>query len=92
MLLQDPRVADAAVFGVPNEEYGEEIKAVIQPSHPDFTSPAIADALKARCLAQLGSIKVPRSIDFEFEFPRHATGKLYKKLLRDRYLTKESPP
>ncbi|KQU91615.1 hypothetical protein ASC78_01395 [Variovorax sp. Root318D1] len=92
VLLQDPRVADAAVFGVPNEEYGEEVKAVIQPAHPDFTGPAIADALKARCLAQLGSIKVPRSIDFEFEFPRHATGKLYKKLLRDRYLTKESPP
>ncbi|MNY47843.1 Long-chain-fatty-acid--CoA ligase [compost metagenome] len=87
MLLQDPRVADAAVFGVPNEEYGEEVKAVIQPAHPDFAAPAIADALKARCLELLGPIKVPRSIDFESDFPRHATGKLYKKLLRDRYLT-----
>ncbi|XAH21120.1 AMP-binding protein [Xylophilus sp. GW821-FHT01B05] len=87
VLLQDPRVADVAVFGVPNDEYGEEVKAVIQPAHPDFAAPAIADALKARCLELLGPIKVPRSIDFEFDFPRHATGKLYKKLLRDRYLT-----
>jgi long-chain acyl-CoA synthetase len=87
VLLQDSRVADAAVFGVPNEEYGEEVKAVIQPAHPDFTGPAIAEALKTRCLELLGPIKVPRSIDFEFDFPRHATGKLYKKLLRDRYLT-----
>jgi len=87
VLLQDSRVADAAVFGVPNEEYGEEVKAVIQPAHPDFTGPVIAEALKTRCLELLGPIKVPRSIDFEFDFPRHATGKLYKKLLRDRYLT-----
>lgn len=85
VLLQDTRVADAAVFGVPNEEYGEEIKAVIQPAHRDFTGVAIAEALKARCRELLGPIKVPRSIDFEFDFPRHATGKLYKKLLRDRY-------
>jgi len=47
VLLQAPRVADAAVFGVPNDEYGEEIKAVIQPAHPDFTGPAAAEALKA---------------------------------------------
>jgi long-chain acyl-CoA synthetase len=86
VLLQDPRVADAAVFGVPNEAYGEEVKAVIQPAHPDFTGPAVAEALRARCLALLGPIKVPRSIDFELDFPRHATGKLYKKLLRNRYL------
>ena len=90
MLLQDPRVADAAVFGVPNEEYGEEVKAVIQPAHPDFAGPAVAEALRARCLALLGPIKAPRSIDFESEFPRHATGKLYKRLLRDRYLNQES--
>lgn len=90
VLLQDPRVADAAVFGVPNEEYGEEVKAVIQPAHPDFAGPAVADALRTRCLALLGPIKTPRSIDFESEFPRHATGKLYKRLLRDRYLNQES--
>lgn len=86
VLLQAPRVADAAVFGVPNDEYGEEIKAVIRPAHPDFTGPAIVEALKARCRELLGSLKVPRSIDFEADFPRHATGKLYRKLLRDRYL------
>ena len=86
VLLQDPRVADAAVFGVPNDEYGEEIKAVIQPAHSDFTGPAMVQALKARCRELLGPLKVPRSIDFESDFPRHPTGKLYKKLLRDRYL------
>ncbi|MNY05116.1 Long-chain-fatty-acid--CoA ligase [compost metagenome] len=90
MLLQDPRVADVAVFGVPNEEYGEEVKAVIQPAHSDYTGPAFAEALMARCREVLGSIKAPRSIDFEFDFPRHATGKLYKKLLRDRYINQRA--
>ncbi|MGJ7497353.1 AMP-binding protein [Variovorax sp. RT4R15] len=92
VLLQDSRVADAAVFGVPNEEYGEEVKAVIQPAHPDFTVPVMVEALKARCLELLGPIKTPRTIDFEFDFPRQATGKLYKKQLRDRYLTAGSVP
>lgn len=92
VLLQDARVADAAVFGVPNEEYGEEVKAVIQPAYPDCTGPAVAEALKARCREVLGPIKTPRSIDFEFDFPRHATGKLYKKLLRDRYVAATSAP
>jgi len=86
VLLQDPRVADAAVFGIPNEEFGEEVKAVIQPARPEHSGPALAEALKARCRELLGPIKAPKSIDFEFDFPRHATGKLYKKLLRDRYV------
>lgn len=86
VLLQDPRVADAAVFGIPNEEYGEEVKAVVQPAHTDHAHPAVAEALKARCRELLGPIKSPRSIDFELDFPRHASGKLYKKQLRDRYI------
>lgn len=86
VLLQDPRVADAAVFGIPNEEFGEEVKAVIQPARPEQSGPAVAEALMARCRELLGPSKTPKSIDFESDFPRHATGKLYKKLLRDRYL------
>ena len=86
MLLQDPRVADAAVFGVPNEEYGEEVRAVVQPARPEQSGPAVAQALMARCRELLGPIKTPKSIDFESDFPRHATGKLYKKLLRDRHI------
>jgi long-chain acyl-CoA synthetase len=86
VLLQDPRVADAAVFGIPNEEYGEEVKAVVQPAQPGQAGPALAEALKARCRELLGPIKAPKSIDFELDFPRHATGKLYKKLLRERYI------
>jgi len=68
VLLQDSRVADAAVFGVPNEEYGEEVKAVIQPARPDYTGPAIAEPLKTRCRELLGPIKVPRSIDSNSTF------------------------
>ena len=86
VLLQDPRVADAAVFGIPNEEFGEEVKAVVQPAQPEHAGPALAEALKARCRELLGPIKAPKSIDFELDFPRHATGKLYKKLLRERYI------
>jgi long-chain acyl-CoA synthetase len=86
VLLQDPRVADAAVFGIPNEEFGEEVKAVVQPAQPGHAGPALSEALKARCRELLGPIKAPKSIDFELDFPRHATGKLYKKLLRERYI------
>ena len=86
VLLQDPRVADAAVFGIPDEEYGEEVRAVVQLAVPESAGAALAEALKAHCRAALGPLKVPRRIDFETELPRHATGKLYKQALRQRYL------
>jgi long-chain acyl-CoA synthetase len=78
-------VADVAVFGVPNEEWGEEVKAAVEllPGHQP--SEALIDALMEHCRASLAAYKVPRSIDFEEELPRHPTGKLYKRLLRDRY-------
>jgi long-chain acyl-CoA synthetase len=95
-LVQDPRVADAAVFGLPNEEFGEEVKAVVQLVDPSQAGPGLSQALRAHCRRLLGPIKTPKSIDFESDFPRHATGKLYKRLLRDRYLqppteAKEAP-
>jgi long-chain acyl-CoA synthetase len=86
VLLEDARVADAAVFGIPNEEYGEEIKAVVQPLDPSGSPLLLAQQLMQHCRSRLGPLKVPRSIDITFDMPRHATGKLYKKQLRDKYL------
>jgi long-chain acyl-CoA synthetase len=85
LLVTHPRVADAAVFGVPNEEFGEEVKAAIQPVDMAEAGPALAEELLAFCRQHLSAVKCPRSIDFHAELPRHPTGKLYKRLLRDAY-------
>jgi len=85
VLITHPAVADVAVFGIPNEDFGEEVKAVVQLMDPTAESPTLADELIEHCLAHLTKIKCPRSIDFEAELPRHPTGKLYKRLLKDRY-------
>jgi len=85
LLIVHPKVADAAVIGVPSEEMGEEVKAVVQPRDPASAGPEFAKELMDYCRAHLSPIKCPRSIDFEAELPRHETGKLYKRLIRDRY-------
>jgi len=85
VLITHPKVADVAVFGVPNEEFGEEVKAVVQPRDMRDAGPALAEALIAFCREQLSHIKCPKSVDFEEELPRAPTGKLYKRLLKDRY-------
>jgi acyl-CoA synthetase (AMP-forming)/AMP-acid ligase II len=85
LLISHPRVADVAVIGVPNEEFGEEVKAVVQPVDWADAGPALGEELIAFCRERLSPIKCPRSIDFERELPRHPTGKLYKRLIRDRY-------
>ena len=85
LLVTHPKVADAAVFGVPNEEMGEEVKAVVQ-LMPGYDPGAEMEAeLIAFCRERLAHHKCPRSIDFEAELPRLPTGKLYKGALRDRY-------
>jgi long-chain acyl-CoA synthetase len=85
LLITHPKVADAAVFGVPNEEMGEEVKAVVQ-LLPSFEPGAEMEAeLIAFCRDHLAHHKCPRSVDFEAELPRLPTGKLYKGPLRDRY-------
>ncbi len=85
LLITHPKVADAAVFGVPNEDLGEEVKAVIQ-AMPEFTPAKELEAeFIAFCHEHLSHQKCPRSIDFEDQLPRLPTGKLYKRLLRDRY-------
>jgi long-chain acyl-CoA synthetase len=85
LLVTHPKVQDVAVFGVPNEDFGEEVKAVVQPIDMAEAGPALAEELLAFCRRQLSPIKCPRSIDFAAELPRHPTGKLYKRLLKDRY-------
>jgi acyl-CoA synthetase (AMP-forming)/AMP-acid ligase II len=85
LLISHPKVADVAVIGVPNEEFGEEVKAVVQPANWADAGPALAEELVAYCREHLSPIKCPRSVDFDPELPRHPTGKLYKRLIRDRY-------
>jgi long-chain acyl-CoA synthetase len=85
LLITHPDVADAAVFGVPNEDLGEEVKAVVQPMPGVHPTAEFAEELIAFCRQHLAHIKCPRSVDFEDELPRLPTGKLYKRLLRDRY-------
>jgi acyl-CoA synthetase (AMP-forming)/AMP-acid ligase II len=85
VLITHPKVMDAAVFGVPNEDFGEEVKAVVQPLDMADAGPALERELIAWCRSHLADVKCPRSVDFEAELPRHPTGKLYKRLLKDRY-------
>jgi long-chain acyl-CoA synthetase len=85
LLISHPKVTDVAVIGVPHEEFGEEVKAVVQPADWAEAGPALEAELIAYARAHLSAIKCPRSIDFERELPRHPTGKLYKRLIRDRY-------
>jgi len=85
LLVTHPKVADVAVFGVPNEDLGEEVKAVVQPIEWGDARPALAEELIAYCRDNLSHIKCPRSVDFDPQLPRHATGKLYKRVLRERY-------
>jgi acyl-CoA synthetase (AMP-forming)/AMP-acid ligase II len=85
VIINHPKVADVAVIGVPNEDFGEEVKAVVQPANWADAGPELAAEIMAYCREQLSPIKCPRSVDFDPELPRHPTGKLYKRLIRDRY-------
>jgi long-chain acyl-CoA synthetase len=85
VLLTHPKVGDAAVFGIPHEDWGEEVKAVIEPAPGVAPGPELADDILAFCSDKLARFKTPKSIDFIVEMPRDPNGKLYKRKLRDPY-------
>jgi long-chain acyl-CoA synthetase len=85
LLVTHPKVADAAVIGAPDDDMGERVVAVVQPLSFGDAGEALAEELKTFLQPSLSRVKMPKQIDFREELPRHATGKLYKRLLRDEY-------
>jgi long-chain acyl-CoA synthetase len=88
LLVSHPRVADAAVIGAPCPDMGERVVAIVQPLDLAEAGDALAEELSGYLRKSLSGVKIPRQIDFRDELPRHATGKLYKRLLRDEYWAK----
>jgi len=84
-LFNHPAVGDVAVFGIPNPEWGEEVKAVVEPRAGIVANKQLEQELIAYCNEKLAKFKVPRSIDFIEQMPRDPNGKLYKRKLRDPY-------
>jgi long-chain acyl-CoA synthetase len=84
-LLAHPKIGDVAVFGIPNEDWGEEVKAVIEPAAGVEPGQALADEILRWCADKLAKFKTPKTIDFIAELPRDPNGKLYKRKLRDPY-------
>jgi long-chain acyl-CoA synthetase len=85
VLITHPAVRDVAVFGIPDEEFGEQVKAAVEPADGAAPSDALAEELIEHVRGSLAGYKAPRSIDFVEQMPRTPTGKLYKRLLRDPY-------
>jgi len=85
VLLAHPKVGDAAVFGIPHADWGEEVKAVIEPAAGVAGDDGLRDEILGFCADRLARYKTPRTIDFIAEMPRDPNGKLYKRKLRDPY-------
>ena len=85
VLVTHPSVADVAVVGIPHEELGEVVKAVVQPIDMALAGPALERELIAFCRAAIAGYKCPRSVDFSAQLPRDPTGKLHRRVLRDQY-------
>jgi long-chain acyl-CoA synthetase len=84
-MVVHPKVRDVAVFGVPDDDWGEHVKAVVELASGVAASPELADELLEFCKQSLASFKCPRSIEFTDALPRDPNGKLYKRKLRDPY-------
>ena len=89
-LITHPKVQDVAVIGGPHDDMGEEVIAVIQPITMTDAGDALRDDIIAYAREKLSGVKIPRRIDFMEQLPRHDTGKLYKRLLRDQYWAKNA--
>lgn len=85
LLIMHPKLVDAAVFGVPNDEFGEEVKAVVQPAAGIVDGPELEVELISYCREHLAAYKCPRTVEFDTELPRDPNGKLYKRRIRERY-------
>ena len=84
-LLMHPKVADVAVFGIPHVDWGEEIKAVVEPTKGVEPNADLGEEILAFAASRLAKFKLPRSVDYVSEMPRDPNGKLYKRKLRDPY-------
>ena len=85
VLVMHPKIKDVAVIGVPNEDFGEEVRAVVELLNADDAGAPLEKELIDMCIEKLGKIKSPRKVDFVDDLPRYPTGKLFKRLLKDRY-------
>ena len=85
MLHEHPAIRDVAIIGVPDEEWGERVVAVVELKDGVEGTDALGADLVAHCRSQLAAFKCPRTVDFVAELPRQDNGKIYKRLLRDHY-------